>query len=156
MLKVTWMSCAITRAFLYRRKPTKQELGGKRSPCEPEMGLGPSVKFMSWYIKLKNKIGTKQRQTGSIWPRVHVCHNRVKFFWLQVEVGQNNTTPSYFKLIAIQPSQEFNFQPPTFFFPYYFFFFLSISSAQGKNLSSLNDNWLYYLWLFRNAVWQGF
>lgn len=59
-LKVTQMSCAIMRAFLYSRKPNKQELWGKFSPCEPETGLFPSVNFMSWYVKLKNKIGTKQ------------------------------------------------------------------------------------------------
>lgn len=103
-LKVTWMSWAITRAFIYSKKPTKQELWGEFRPCDTGMGLLPSVKFMSWHIKLKDKISTKQRQTGSIHPHVNVCHNRIKFFWLQMEVGQNNTTPSYFKLIAMQPS----------------------------------------------------
>lgn len=65
-----------------------------------------------------------------------------ELFLLQAEPGQDNTPPFYCKLIAMQPTQEFHFQPPTFFNIY---IFLSVASAREKNLSSLNDNWLYYL-----------
>lgn len=83
--------------------------------------------------------------TSAIWAQNSSCCKR--------NLDRTTQPPFYCKLIAMQPTQEFHFQPPTFFNIY---IFLSVASAREKNLSSLNDNWLYYLWGFRNAGWQGF